>query len=116
MWSRKDVFALVLCEMFFQVSLLFCCVIWIPLSASPQPLVIRFHSHNPQITRREVPGLHSHLAAAPLTCGRENNGNIIYTFKLLRIRVSSLPFLPSLLFDLFLPDSCGSGAGRVQAG
>lgn len=70
MWSCKDVFALVLCETFFQVSLLFCCVIWILLSASSQPLVIQFHSHNPQITREEVPGLHSYLSAAPLTCLR----------------------------------------------
>lgn len=101
MWSCKDVFALVPCETFFQVSPLFCCVIWIPLCASSQPLLIRFHSHNPQITRREVPGLHSHLAAAPLTCGREKNGNIIYIFKLLRIRVASPLF--AFLWSSFLP-------------
>lgn len=40
MWSCKDVFAVVLCKTFFQVSLLFRCVIWILLAAAPQPPVI----------------------------------------------------------------------------
>lgn len=40
MCSCEDVFALTLCETFPQVSLLFLCVIWIPLAAVPQPPII----------------------------------------------------------------------------
>lgn len=34
MWSCEDVFVLALCQTPFQVSLLFRCVIWIPLAVS----------------------------------------------------------------------------------